>query len=86
MPISEMAPNALLGAAFCKWKLCSGSNLSPNASWLRIAALAWFSPSPMIPIGPGGFGLPLAPWALLLGWWSPQLETNSKRLLLRGVG
>ena len=24
--------------------------------------------------------------ALLLGWWSPQLETNSKRLLLRGEG
>ena len=20
--------------------------------------------------------MPLAPWALLLGWWSPQLETN----------
>ena len=36
--------------------------------------------------GLGGSGVPLAPWALLLGWWSPQLETNSKRLLLRGVG
>ena len=31
-------------------------------------------------------GLPLAPWKLLLGWWSPQLETNSKHLLLRGEG
>ena len=39
-PISETAPNALLGAAFCKGKLCSGSNLNPNASWFRIAALA----------------------------------------------
>ena len=38
------------------------------------------------PYGQGGSGLPLAPWALLLGWWSPQLETNSKRLLLRGEG
>ena len=36
--------------------------------------------------GQRGSGVPLAPWALLLGWWSPQLETNSKRLLLRGVG
>ena len=37
-------------------------------------------------LGQGGSGLPLAPWALLLGWCSPQLETNSKRLLLRGEG
>ena len=36
--------------------------------------------------GQGGSGLPLAPWALLLGWWSPQRETNSKRVLLRGEG
>ena len=34
----------------------------------------------------GGSGLPLAPWALLLGWWPPQLENNSKHLLLRGEG
>ena len=34
--------------------------------------------------GQGGSGLPLAPWALLLGWWSPQLATNCKRLLPRG--
>ena len=38
------------------------------------------------PKGQGGSGLPLAPWALLLGWWSPQLETNSKRVLLGGEG
>ena len=31
----------------------------------------------------GGSGPPLAPWALLLGWWCLQLETNSKYLLLR---
>ena len=34
----------------------------------------------------GGSVLPLAPWALLLGWWSPQLEKNSKRFLLSGEG
>ena len=34
----------------------------------------------------GGSGLILTPWALLLGWWSPQLETNSKRLFLRREG
>ena len=39
-----------------------------------------FSPSPLLPIGQGGSGLPLAPWPLLLGCCSPQLETNSKRL------
>ena len=36
--------------------------------------------------GQGGSGLPLAPWVLLLGWWSPQLETNSTRVLLCGEG
>ena len=38
------------------------------------------------PKGQGGSGLPLAPWAQLLDWWCPQLETNSKRLLLRDQG
>ena len=38
------------------------------------------------PQGEGVSGLSLAPWALLLEWWSPQLETNSKRLLLHGEG
>ena len=38
------------------------------------------------PEGQGGAGLPLAPWALLLGWWCPQLETNSERVLLREEG
>ena len=28
--------------------------------------------------------LPTAPLALVLCWWSPELETNSKRALLRG--
>ena len=51
-PITETAQNQLLGAAFCKGKLCSGSNLSPNASWLRIAALAYFSPRLRLPIEP----------------------------------
>ena len=53
----ETAQNALLGAAFCKGKLCSGKNLSPNVHWLRIAALALFSPSTRLPIGPR------RPWA-----------------------
>ena len=38
------------------------------------------------PSGQGGSGLPLALWAQLLGWWALQLETNSKRVLLRGEG
>ena len=36
------------------------------------------------PKGQGRSGLPLAPWALLFGWSSPQLATNCKRLLPRG--
>ena len=36
--------------------------------------------------GQGWSGLPLDPWALLLGWWSPQLEPNSKRLPLSREG
>ena len=35
-------------------------------------------------IGQRGSGLPLAPWALLLCWWSPELESHSKHVLLRG--
>ena len=38
------------------------------------------------PLVQGGSGLPLAPLALLLSWWSPQLETNSTRVLLHGEG
>ena len=38
------------------------------------------------PEGQGGAGLPLAPWALLLGWWCLQPETNSERIHLRGEG
>ena len=52
MPISAVAQNALLGAALCKGKPCSETHLSPNASLLRNAALANFSPSPMLPVGP----------------------------------
>ena len=29
-------------------------------------------------------GLPLAPWALLRCWWSPELETHSKHVVLHG--
>ena len=36
------------------------------------------------PNGQGGSGLPLAPWALLLGWCSPEVETKSTHVLPRG--
>ena len=36
----ETAENALLGAAFCKGKLCSVNKPQPHAAWLRIPALA----------------------------------------------
>ena len=38
------------------------------------------------PKGQGGSGLPLAAWALLLGWWCLQQETKSKRVFLSGKG
>ena len=46
--------------------------------------LAFFSPSPLVSIGQRGSGLPLAPWALLLCWWSPYHEPHSKRILILG--
>ena len=61
-----------------------GTNHSPNAPLLSKATLAFFSPSPLVSIGQRGSGLPLAPWTLLFFWWSPELESHSKRVLLRG--
>ena len=50
-PISAMEQNALPGAAFCKGTLCSGTDLSPKATWLRETTLAFFSPSPLLSFG-----------------------------------
>ena len=61
-----------------------GTNHSPNAPLLNKATLAFFSPSRLVSRGQRGSGLPLAPWALLLCSWSPELETHSERVLLRG--
>ena len=61
-----------------------GTNLSPEAAWLRIATIASFSPSPRLPLGPRRVWAASGSVALSLGWWFPLLETNSKRLLLRG--
>ena len=61
-----------------------GTNHSPNAPLLNKATLAFFSPSRLVSRGQRWSGLPLAPWALLLCSWSPELETHSERVLLRG--
>ena len=61
-----------------------GTNHSPNAPLLNKALIAFFSPSRLVSRGQRGSGLPLAPWALLLCSWSPELETHSERVLLRG--
>ena len=79
-----MASNSIQGPAFWKVRLCSGNNHNPHAPLLSKATLAFFSPSPLVSRGQRGAGLPLAPWALLLCWWSPELETHSKGILLRG--
>ena len=36
-------------------------------------------------VGQSGAGLPLAPWPLRLCWGSPEPETHSQRVLLRGI-
>ena len=54
-----------------------GTNHSPNAPLQSKATLAFFSPRPLVSIGQSGSGLPLAPWALLLCWWSPELDIHS---------
>ena len=65
-------------------KLSSGTNHSPKASLLRKQHFPFSSLALCFPWGKGESGLPLAPWALLVCWWSPELETHSKRVLLRG--
>ena len=57
-----------------------GTNHSPSAVLLSKAMLAFFSPSPLVSRGHRWSGLPLAPWALLLCWWSPELEKHSNGL------
>ena len=79
-----MPSNSIQGPAFWKVRLCSGNNHSPHVPLLSKATLAFFSPSPLVSRGQCGAGLPLAPWALLLCWWSPEMETHSKHILLHG--
>ena len=63
-----------------------GTNLSPKASLLKNATLACFSPSPMLLVGPRRVSAASGSVATVLGCRSLQLETNSKRVLLRGEG
>ena len=79
-----MASNSIQGPAFWKVRLCSGNNHSPHVPLLSKATLAFFSPSTLLSLGQCGAGLPLAPWALLLCWRSPEMETHSNGFLLRG--
>ena len=79
-----MPSNSIQGPAFWKVRLCSRNNHNPHAPLLSKAKLAFFSPNPLVSRGQCGAGLPLAPWALLLCWWSPEMETHSNGFLLRG--
>ena len=79
-----MPSNSIQGPAFWKVRLCSGNNHNPHAPLLSKATLAFFSPSTLVSRGQCGAGLPLAPWALLFCWWSPEMETHSNGFLLRG--
>ena len=50
-PISQTAPNLLLGVAFLKGKLSSGNKPQPQGIFLQEATRAFFSPSPLFSIG-----------------------------------
>ena len=85
-PGSLTASNQHLEAAVCKGtgKSPRAAHTSPNGPKLRKAVQDVFTPRPCAPIGRCGAGLPLDPWALLLCWGSPEPETHSPRVLLRG--
>ena len=55
-----------------------GTKHSSNAPLLSKATLAFFSPSHLVSIPQKWTGLPLAAWALLLCWWSPEFENHYK--------
>ena len=81
-PVSPTAPTELLGPALCKGtgKAPRGAHTSPTATLLRKATQAFFAPSRPLAVGQSGAGLPLAPWALLICWGSPEPETHSQRV------
>jgi len=83
-PMSSKAQNEVMRAAFWKGRVSSGNKLQPQCALTHKATLAIFSPNPLFSIGQSESGLCLFPRALLLCWWSPELETHSKRVLLRG--
>ena len=83
-PISPTVQNTIPELHSGKFNSPRGTNHSRNVPLLSKATLAFFSPSPLVSRGHRGSGLLLAPWALLLCWWSPELETHSKGILLRG--
>ena len=79
-----MAHNELLGTAFCKGKLSSGSKPQPHRASAQVINTSCFYPGPPLSIGQSGAGPPLAPWALLLYWGSLAPKSHSPRILLRG--
>ena len=75
-PISPTVQNTIPELHSGKFNSPRGTNHNRNAPLLSKASL--------VSRGHRGSGLPLAPWALLLCWWSPELETHSKHILLHG--
>ena len=63
-----------------------GKKTSAPMRRFRNAGIAYFSPSPRLPIVPWSVWAASGSVTLLLGCRSLQLETNSKRVLLRGEG
>ena len=82
--ISPLSQNSIQGSTLCKVRLSSGNKPQPQCAFDQQSHACLFSHSPLESIGQSGSGLPLAPWALMLCFWSPELETHSKRVLLHG--
>ena len=65
-------------------KLSSRKKPQPSCFFAEEATHAFVSPIPLLSKGKGESGLPLAPWAVVVCWWSPELETHCKRVFLLG--
>ena len=63
-------------------KRSSGSTHQPHRAYAQESTQAVLAPSPPVEVGQSGAGKPLAPWALLLSWGSPEPETHYKRVIL----
>ena len=70
--------------AFWKVQLSSRNKPQPSCFFAEESNTCLCLTNPSALQGQGRSGLPLAPWALLVCWWSPELETHSSHIVLHG--